>query len=58
MSDYCNLGQPMRSEKERALPEWARNELDMARIGYDLFGNKISEDRARSIIAMWLGDGR
>lgn len=45
-------GQGQRSDDERKLPQYALHELDMARQGYDLFGNKITEEQARAVFAM------
>jgi hypothetical protein len=49
--------QQLRPEWERALPEHVRNEIDAARGGYDLFGNKLTKEEAAAIVNMWAPRG-
>lgn len=50
-----DMGQPDRSEREKALPEWVRDALDWARRGYTPSGQKITKEEARALIEGWLG---
>lgn len=52
-TEFPAFGQQARSEKERALPDYARRELDMARCGYSLLGSPLSEDQRRTVLAKW-----
>lgn len=46
-------GQGVRGEKERALPDYAHRELDLARAGADVFGNAIDRDKVKTVFTKW-----
>jgi hypothetical protein len=53
--EQLQFGQTTRSGRELDLPDYALKELDMARAGYDLFGNQISHDQKQAIFDRWFG---
>ena len=55
VTEYSCCGyQSQRTDAEKALPDYVRNILDMARAGFDIYGHPISREYADGIIRAWL----
>lgn len=49
------MNQQARSDRERLLPDYAKRELDLARSGCDIYGNRIDADQRAAVFDRWFG---